>query len=269
MPGALARLLSRLIAFFRFRTLDRDLDEELASHAAMLEDDFRRRGMTAEQAHREASLRLGRLAHLREEHRHERGLPILDACIADVRYAIRGLRKNPGFTVVAVLVLAIAIGANTAMFSVVHGVLLQPLPYPEPDRLMTVARGTPGGGNRWISLRRLESLRASAQSFAAIGAYQSSPDQVALSGDGAPEALAAARVSANFLDVLGMRPAVGRSFRADEDAAGGPAVAMIGTDLWRRRFAADPAIAGRTDTIDSRAYTLDGVLPARCRFAYA
>ena len=216
------------------------LEEELQAHLAQLEDDYRQRGFDAAEARRQARLALGGVTQLRDAHRDERGLPLVESALADLRYAVRGLRRNPGFAVVTVLVLAIGIGANAAMFSVLYGVLLQPLGYPDADRLVSVARNAPGGTEpRWVSLQRLESMRGGSRAFTGIGAFLGAGDQVALAGEGEPEILRAARVSANFLDVVGVRPARGRGFRADEEAPGAAAVALISTELWTRRFAGD------------------------------
>jgi predicted permease len=186
----------------------------------------------------------------------------------DVRYALRGARKNPAFAATAVLILALGIGGNAAMFSVIRAVLLKPLPYTDPDRLVQVSvdypqPSAPGGA---FTPRRYEEMRKTARSFAAIGVFSRFTEDMALSGGGDPEMLKGARVSANFVDVLGVRPALGRAFIPEEDSPGAAPVAMISSRLWKRRFAADPKLAGKTAILNAVPYTIVGVVPAGFEF---
>ena len=268
MLHALLRFASRVRAFLSPASLDRDFDEELASHLALSEEHHRRRGMHADAARRTARLQLGGLAQLREAHREARALPWLAECLGDMRYGLRALARSPGFAATAVLTLSIGIGGNTAMFSVIHSVLLQPLPYPDPDALVFVSRENadePG----WISRPRVESTRASVESFTGLGAYLSDRNfDVNVSGGGEPDVLRGARVSANFLEILGVRPERGRGFLAGEDAPGGAAVAILSSDLWRRRFGARASGVGQTITLDSVPHAVVGVLPDGFAFPY-
>jgi putative ABC transport system permease protein len=188
----------------------------------------------------------------------------------DLAYALRTMRKSPAFSVAAVCTLALGIGGNTAMFTVIRTVLLKPLEYRDPDRLVYLSTANPQrnieDGN--IQLPRIEELRAASKSFTAVGAYGANLENITLSGDAEPEALRGARVSANFLDILGVQPVLGRGFRPDEDASGGPPVVMIGSDLWKRRFAGDPAVIGKTATLDSTPHTIVGVLPPGFEFPF-
>lgn len=188
----------------------------------------------------------------------------------DFQHAARTLRHNPAFAVTAVAALALGIGGNTAMFSVIRGVLLKPLEYREPDRLVRVSMDSAQFRSRDVpfSLEQFEHMRA-ARSFSGFGVSLSTAEDMTVSGSGAPEALKGARVSANFLEILGVDPVVGRSFTSDEDRPGGAAVAMISTSLWTRRFGGDPHIAGRTITLDATPYTVIGVLPAGFEFPFA
>jgi putative ABC transport system permease protein len=268
MLSAFARLAARLLALVRPGRLDRDLDQEVEFHLAMLVDDHRRLGLTQQESERAARLALGARTQLREAHRDERGLRVAEEIVQDVRYGMRLLRRNPGFSAAAVLTLAIGIGANTAMFSVIHGVLLQPLPYPDPAGLLIVARGIPEEPG-WLSLPRIDATRAATESFAALGAYLARRNEdVIISGGTGAEVLKGSRVSANFLEVLGVKPQLGRSFRPEEDVPGGAPVAMISDGLWRRRFAASESIQGNTVTLDSTPYTIVGVLPPEFRFPF-
>ena len=152
----------------------------------------------------------------------------MNAILQDLRYALRQLRKNRGFTAVALLTLTLGIGGNTAIFSVVHAVLLKPLGYREPERVVMVTEGaTPV---------RFEEMKAASRSYTELGDFAVGFEDMALSGAGEPEVLKGARVSANFLHILGVRPLLGRSFLAWEDKPGAPAVAMITAELWQRRF---------------------------------
>lgn len=196
-----------------------------------------------------------------------RAIAILETFWRELQYATRTLRKNPGFAATAVVGLALGIGGNTVMFSMIRAVLLRPLEYSDPDRLVRVSVDNPRfqAVDSTFSLDQFEQMRA-ARSFSGFGAFLSSAEDMTFSGKGAPEALKGARVSANFLEVLGVQPALGRSFRAEEDRSGGPAVAMISTRLWMRRFGGSPRIAGARATINAVPHTIVGVLPAGFEF---
>ncbi|MGA2574819.1 MAG: ABC transporter permease [Bryobacteraceae bacterium] len=192
----------------------------------------------------------------------------LDDVRLDVCYAVRTARKNPAFAATATIVLALGIGGNAAMFSVIRAVLLRPLPYEDADRLVQVSvdnprRPAPGGA--FTGLRYTE-MRQTARSFLSIGAFSRFTEDMALSDGGDPEMLKGARVSANFLDILGVRPVLGRAFIPAEDTPGGPPVAMLSSRLWKRRFAADPSLAGKTVILNAVPYTVAGVLPAGFEF---
>lgn len=184
----------------------------------------------------------------------------LETLSQDIRYALRTMAKKPAFAATAVLTLALAIGGNTAMFSVIRAVLLKPLDYPEPSRLVDISGGaTPA---------RFEEMKAAERSFTDIGAYMPA-ENITLSGGAEPEVLRGVRVSATFLRILGVEPVLGRGFRPEEDSAAGAPVAMISYELWQRRFGGDPQIAGRTATVAATPYTIIGVLPAHFQFPFA
>ncbi len=184
---------------------------------------------------------------------------LLETLHHDLQYAMRTLRKNPLFGATAILTLALAIGGNTAMFTVIRAVLLKPLEYHDPDRLVRISGGaTPA---------RFAEMRAAARCFTEIGAY-AGPENLTLDGEAEPEVLWAARVSASFLRILGVDPMLGRGFLPLEDSPGGAPVAMIGAELWQRRFQGDPQIVGKTITLSAAAYTIVGVLPARFQFPF-
>jgi predicted permease len=268
MPATFLRLVSRLIAVFRQRRDDRELDQEMDAHRALLADQYRRRGMRDSEAQRTAQLTLGNATQLREAHREVRGAPILEELVRDLRYAVRGFRRQPGFTAIAIVTLAVGIGANAAVFSVVNGVLMRPLAYADPDRLMSLTRGGPQPlgqplSPRWISLRRWEALKE-ARTFEA-GVYRPAYEDVILGGR-EPEVLRAGRFSANVLGILGVQPIHGRRFRPEEDVDGAASVVLIGERLWARRFESDPSIVGRTIRLGSMPHTVVGILPDRFQF---
>jgi putative ABC transport system permease protein len=185
----------------------------------------------------------------------------LEPHLQDLKYGVRTLRNNPTFSLAIILTIALGIGANTAMFSVIHSVLLQPLDYCEPDRVVLVTEGaTPV---------RFEEIKAASRSYSEVGAFANGLEDMALAGIGEPEVLKGARVSSSFLHILGVRPLLGRSFRADEDQPGAAAVAMISTELWGRRFGRDRAGTGKTITLDGIPHTIVGVLPPGFQFPLA
>jgi putative ABC transport system permease protein len=188
----------------------------------------------------------------------------------DVLFSLRTMGKNPGFAIAAVLILALGIGGNTASFSVIRSVLLRPLGFRDPDRLVYFSVENPRQPkqNPAFSLTQFEEMKVAAKSFTALGAY-GPPGNFALASSGQPEELKGARVSANFLEVLGVAPALGRSFLDEEDKRDGQRVAMISTGLWNRRFEGDPLIVGKGVTLESSAYIIIGVLPEGFEFPFA
>jgi putative ABC transport system permease protein len=185
--------------------------------------------------------------------------------LSDLRYALRLLRRNTGFSAVAVLTLALGIGANAAIFTVVNAVVLAPLPYPTANRLVRVWDSFPAIGFPRANSNALEfvRLRQGSRTLSQVAAYGGGT--ATLTGHGTPERVVAGRFSSNLLDVLGARPMLGRGFRADEEDASHAAVAILSHRLWQRRFASDPAIVGRAITLDGRACTVVGVMPAEFR----
>jgi putative ABC transport system permease protein len=189
--------------------------------------------------------------------------------VQDARFALRVFQRAPGFAAAAVLTLAVGIGANTSIFSVANALLLRPLPYRQADRLVLIdgrRKGSTNISQGPLSVPRFEQVELRNRSFGAVAAFTS--EGFNLTGRGDPEQIPAARVSWKFFEVLGVSPTKGRGFRAEEDKPGGDLVAMISDGLWQRRFARDTAVIGRAITLDSRDYTIVGVLPADFRFAF-
>ncbi len=180
--------------------------------------------------------------------------------IEDLRYGLRMLRKNPGFTAVALLTLALGIGANTAVFSIVNGVLLNSLPFPDPDKLVALFESKPNFKEGSIAYPNFLDWQKENRSFTSIAAYR--PDSFSLTGAGEPEQLRGKMVSADFFSILGVNPLIGRTFTAQEDQLGAGHVALVGSRFWQRKFAASPDILGQRLVLDGAGYTVIGVIPA-------
>jgi predicted permease len=184
--------------------------------------------------------------------------------LQDVRYGFRMLAKAPGFTTIAILTLALGIGANTAIFSVADALLIRPLPYPDPDRLV-IATNAHGVNRRPFSYIRAKFIEEHSRSLAGFAPFVT--ENFNLTGRGDPEQLPAARVAWNFFEVLGVGPTLGRAFRPEEDSPAGHPAVLISDALWKRRFGADPAVLGQSITLDSVATTVIGVMPVNFEFA--
>lgn len=265
----LRRLASVWNTLFRKDTLNRELDDEIRAAVETLADRYEAQGMSAEAAGRAALTTLGGpagIVQVREDVREGRMGASLDSLLLDLRYAWRGLRKAPGFTAVVVGTLALGIGANVAIFSVVHAILLEPLPYREANRLSFIwlDHADVGYPRAPLSGPDLGDLRAGTRSFAGLGAIWAS-GTVALTGEGDPEQLRAALVTSNFFDVLGAESALGRTFRAEDSAPGAPPTILLGWDLFERRFGADPSIVGRQILVNDESTTVIGVMPQTFR----
>jgi putative ABC transport system permease protein len=184
--------------------------------------------------------------------------------IQDLRYGVRMLAKSPGFTAIAILMLALGIGANTVIFSVANALLIRPLPYQDPDRLVIVTNAR-GPNRRPFSYQRATFIQEHGQSFDGFAPFVT--ENFNVTGRGDPEQLPAARVAGNFFQVLGVRPALGRTFRAEEDRPGSHPAVLISDSLWKRRFGGDPAVLGQSITLDSVDTTIIGVMPLNFEFA--
>ena len=252
--------LVRVVGFIRGRGANRDLDDELQFHLEMTEQQLRRSGMPAGEARRAARLRLGGVTQISEAYAEQRTLPRLESWIKDTRFAVRMLIRSPGFAVAALLTLGLGIGANTAIFSIVHAVLLRPLPFSEPDRLFVVGDRDDDGSASNMGFTTFLDIRERSHTFETMALMRSwSPTLVA---NGEAERLQAVRVTSQFFSLLGVRPALGRDFRAEEDRPDRRRVLILTDSLWRRRFAADPAIIGRTVKMNDVSFQIVGVMPA-------
>ncbi|HZB44621.1 MAG TPA: ABC transporter permease, partial [Pyrinomonadaceae bacterium] len=254
MPG---RLRGRLRALLRRGEMDSELEEELRYHLEREIELNLRGGMTPEEARRAALRAFGGVEQARELCREARGVRMFQDLWQDLRYGARKLRKSPGFTLVAVMTLALGIGANTAVFSVVNAVLLRPLPYKDPERLVRLSEYSEKIPEISVSYPNFLDWREQQTSFELMAAMQ--PGSYNLSGEGEPERLAGGHVSPEFFKVLGVEPALGRSFTEEENRPGVGRVAVISHSLWQRRFGSDPGILGRALTLNGEPYTVVGV----------
>jgi putative ABC transport system permease protein len=237
---------------------DADRAREIAAHLALLEEEFRAKGMSVEEAHRQARLKLGNATVIREEVRRASGIPLVENLWRDVAYALRQMRRSPGFAVTAVLTLALGIGATTAIFSVVEGVLFRPLPFRDPQRLVLLGDRLGGGLQLGVTPPEVATYEHASRDFSSIGAYTTKSWE--LSGGPLSESVPGVRLTASVFPTLGVTPIVGRVFTQQEDDAHVP-VAVISYALWLNRFHRDPQIVGSAITLDRRAYTIVGVMP--------
>ena len=264
---SLRTFFRRLRALFTGKKLDRDFDQEVHTHLSLLTQENIRRGMSPEEAHYAALRSFGGVTQTRESNRRERTFHHLHIFLQDLRYAGRMMRKKPGFAAVAIITLVLGIGANTAVFSVVNGVLLRPLPYPHADRMVLLAETAKTRGRvEGMSVGWQDYLdwRRQARSFEHLGVYRN--QNLNLTGSGDAERLNGALLSSDAMDAVGIRPLLGRTFVPQEDNAGTPPVAILSERLWRNRFTAAPGIINSTITLDGRNYTVVGVMPFSMRF---
>jgi putative ABC transport system permease protein len=262
------RLVKRVLAFLRPGRGERELAREMAAHLQQMEDDFIGRGMPPDAARLAARRAFGGVEQAKDAQRDARSIRWLDEVRQDVRYAARTLRRAPGFTLAAVVTLALGIGANTTMFSVVNATLLQPVAYPDPDRLVTIWKqrvADPEDFNIVSKPNYIGWLERS-RSFEAIALFDSAGRGYNLTGTGEAEQVPGLRVTASFFPVLAVPPMLGRTFLPEEETAGHDRVVVLSHGLWTRRYGADPAIVGRTIQVDSGARVVVGVMPPSFTF---
>jgi putative ABC transport system permease protein len=260
----LRNLFYRVRGLMRAETIHHEIDEETRFHLEMRSDENIRRGLSPEEARLDAERRFGNLTRMKERGYEVRGGRWLETLWQDLRYSLRILLKNPGFTLVAILTLALGIGATTAIFSVVNAVLLRSLPYRDPDRLMLVSHHRAVLNLDYALDADFLEWRDQAKSFEQIAAYRG--DSVVLTGSGETERLSTGRVSANLFAILGVAPALGRAFTSEEDTYGGPPVVILSDSLWQSHFGGDPQLIGRTLTLEGQSWTVIGIMPPGFRF---
>jgi predicted permease len=237
----------------------RQLEQEIASHLEMSRRDHLDRGESPKQADAAARREFGNVALVQHVTRDQREWLWLEECLQDLRYGARSLRKNPGFTATAILTLALGIGANTSLFSVVNGVLLDPLPYPHSERLIALHESKPNFKNGSVSYPNFQDWQTNNHSFSAMAVTRRYT--LSLTGLGEPEQVRTRFVSSDFFDVVGLKPVLGRTFAPGEDQIGAAPIVMISAGFWSRKFDNSPTAIGKTLDLDGKAYTVVGVVP--------
>jgi predicted permease len=267
----LNRLRSAFGTLLRGRRFREELDEEIAFHIDAYTDDLIASGMDPVEARRQARLRFGSPEEVKTASREAHGVALIDEALRNLRFAVRGMLRNPLFSVTFALTLGLCIGAGTAVYSVVDSVLWRPLPYPSPDRLALVVTYNPETGKvpgyNAVDGRSWELIRDGAQMFPRA-VFSDWPAGVNLSADDAAAYVQQQRVSAGFFSTLEVAPLIGREFEVSEDIPSGPAVAILSHELWQRTFNGDPQIVGRTIRLKGDAHTVVGVMPAGFRSSF-
>ncbi|HEV2708661.1 MAG TPA: ABC transporter permease [Edaphobacter sp.] len=272
MGDSFRRALQRLGSFFRKQPLDLELDAEMQAHLDLAVEENLKRGLSPSEARRQALVRFGGVEQAKERQRETRGMPWLDIALQDLRYTLRTLRRDRAFTVVAVAILALGIGANIAVFSVVDTILLRPLPFRNPERLVWIAPADAEGlSASTYSADAYDDLLTMNRSYEDVTGYFafSTSDNVKLTGSGEPTPLTGMGVMGNFFHVLGVEPELGRSFTHDETLKGGRAVVLLSHAYWERQFGGDRGIVGRSITLSGVPTTVVGVLPETFDFGAA
>ena len=265
MAAALKRLVARVAAFFSGRALDRDFDQELASHLAMQTDENIASGMTPEEARRAARIRFGGEQSIRQQHREARGLPMLDDLVQDLRFAVRLIAKERWFSAVAAATLALGIGVNAIGFTIDNVSFFKPLALPDPARLYALVWQTQSVRRFNVSYVDLQDWRQQSRSFEGLAGY--SDARMNFSDDrGWPEQVQGTSVTANLFGQLGQQPLIGRDFAPADEPSGAEHVAIIGDRFWQRRYGRDPSVIGKAVRLDGKPVTIVGVMPGGMRF---
>jgi predicted permease len=251
----------RLSSLFRRERLERELDIELRYHLDMLVEQNVARGMTPDAARREAQRVFGALDGVKDDVRDNWLSRFVEVAAQDVRYGVRSLRRNPGFALVIIVTMALGIGANTAIFSVVNGVLLRPLPYRDGDKLVVLhhGQGDPVANDLGFSPKEMDDYRQARSLSDVVEFHQMFFN---LLGRSEPERLSTGVVSANYFDVLGVKPIHGRTFVTGDDAPGAPPVLVLSNAYWKRSFDGDPSVVGKVFRMNDKPHTVVGIMPA-------
>jgi predicted permease len=263
--SALREAMERVRSFFRKPQRDSELDAEVAAHLEFAVEDNMERGLSAEEARRQALIRFGGVPQAKEQQREARGLPWLDVLLQDIRFTFRTLGRDRGFTVIAVIILGLGIGANITVFSVVNTMLLRPLPFRNPQQLVRIlSKNTAGGeSSMTYSTDATETFQRRNRSFQSVSGYYafSSPDNLKLRGNGQPTPVTGLMVAGNFFQTLGVEPSLGRLFTAEECLQNTRPVALLSHAFWKRQYSGDPGIVGQAIDLNGTPVIVIGVLP--------
>lgn len=256
-------LVSRLKALVSQGEAEQEFDAEMAAHAELLAERYLRQGMNSVEARATAARQFGSATQLKEEMREQRSIMLFENILQDARYALRQLRKSPVFCITAILTLALGIGVNTAVFSVIYAVLLRPLPYKNADQLTLVWEQNVHRGwyNNIVSAANFNDWVKENHVFSGMALIDPAIT-FNLTGSGTPLEVRAERVTPNFFSVLGVQPFVGRSFLPQEERPGSARVVILGHPLWERRYGGDLSIVGKQISLNSENYIVIGVMPA-------
>lgn len=255
---ALLRLFRKVWMFARRKQFSDDLAEEMAFHREQSQKELEAEGLAPTPARDAAVRQFGNAARLQEQSQEIVQFHF-ETAVQDLRYALRQLRKNPGFTCAAILILALGIGASTAIFSAVNPILFKPLPYPQAGRIVMLWEMRATGAPIYVTFATFHGLSERSRSFDELAVMK--PWQPTMTGPSEPERFSGQRVSAAYFRVLGITPALGRDFQSSDDQRHGPNVVILSDRLWQRRFAGDPSIIGRAVTLDDDLYIVIGVMP--------
>ena len=263
--GTLREGLQRVLSFFHKQHRDSELDAEVAAHLELAVEENMRQGMSAEEARRQALVRFGGVAQAKEQQREARGLPWMDVLVQDLRFTFRTLGRDSGFTVIAVLILGLGIGANIAVFSVVNTLLLRPLPLRNPQQLVRILSKNPAGGESSMtySADATEEFQRRNSSFQSVSGYFafSGPENLKLMGSGQPIPVTGLTVGGNFFQTLGVEPALGRLFTAEECLHNSRPVVLLSHAFWKRQYAGDRSIVGQAIDVNGTPVTVIGIMP--------
>jgi predicted permease len=258
--------MERIRSFFQKPQRDSELDAEMAAHLELATEENLQSGMPADEARRQAMIRFGGVTQAKEQQREARGLPWLEVLMQDVRFTLRTLGRDRGFTVIAVIILGLGIGANITVFSVVNTILLRPLPFPNPQQLVRILSKNPTGGESSMtySADATQEFQRLNRSFASVSGYYafSGPDNLKLGGGAQPTPVTGLNVAGNFFETLGVEPSQGRLFTAEECLHNSRPVVLLSHAFWKRQYRGDPGIVGQAIDLNKTPVTVIGVLPA-------
>ena len=252
--------MSFLQRWLRRGNAEQEMSDELRDHIERQTDANIAAGMPRDEARRQARLQFGGAEAVKEDCREQRSGFWLETLLSDVRYGVRMMMRSPGFTIVAILTLALGIGANTAIFSVVNGVLLNPLPFPHPEQLVSLSESKPNFATGSISYLNFRDWQRNNHTFSSMAI--SRPISFSLTGSGEAEQLQAELLSSDYFSLLGVKPVIGRMFAPGEDEVGAAPIVLISAGLWKRKFGSSPEVLGRTIRLDGSGFTIVGVIPA-------